>query len=746
LRSESLTLLQLLAPTIFVLGAIYLLGSMLPMARGWARHSIFAVVWLVAAWYLHWRLFATVLPATGAWYEVGWLWLCFTIELLAIVDQFILYLTFLRTSDHSAEADRHEGRVRALPPEHLPAVDVYIPTYNEPIEVLEKTMTGALCLDYPNLSIWVLDDGRRPWLKAFCETKGVGYLNRPDNAHAKAGNINHALTRTSAEFVAMFDADFVPQRNFLMRTIGFFSDPEIGIVQTPHAFYNYDPMQVNLALRKSLPDEQRFFFDVIMPSRDAWDAAFCCGSNSVTRRAALRAVGDALPTQSITEDMLLSMTMLRKGYVTRYLCERLAFGLAPETVDAFFTQRQRWARGAIQILYLANGPLGRNLTVMQRLLFLPTHWLSLGLRSLIAIVAPIVFLWTGISPVFDVTAADVVYYFVPMVLALTGGVWAFAPGRHFPLASQVQGTFLSFKILPTVLGTLVKPFGHPFKVTPKGGTSQTSNYARGIFWAAASLMGLTVFGLIINTIPEWRIVESVQMLPVVAFWSAINVVVLFLICMMSLQAPRRRGEERFELDEPIRVIEPSGTISSGRIKDISLSGVRIERETDKTADTDETLAARAGDSVRVFITEVGIVSGTVVQQTGQIMRIQFILPPSVERDLLIRKMFTAGLDPTNVNASAWSATSAMLKSIWGIRTEMLERPAEETSDVVTASPVEKLPAQSLVISPQPRASHLSDLADIWLETPDQNSAADAGLPADPAHAALSRPLRVVIRA
>ena len=86
-------------------------------------------------------------------------------------------------------------------------------------------------------------------------------------------------------------------------------------------------------MRKSLPDDQRFFFEAIMPSRDAWDAAFCCGSNSVTRRAALRAVGDALPTESITEDMLLTMTMLRNGYVTRYLCERLAFGLAPESLE-----------------------------------------------------------------------------------------------------------------------------------------------------------------------------------------------------------------------------------------------------------------------------------------------------------------------------------------------------------------------------------------------------------------------------
>jgi cellulose synthase (UDP-forming) len=261
-----------------------------------------------------------------------------------LADALILYISFLRTTDRHAEADRHEARLRAAPADRLPSVDVYIPTFNEPLEVLEKTITGALCLDYPNFSVWALDDGRRPWLKTFCETKGIGYLTRPDNSDAKAGNINHALTKTNAEFVAIFDADFIPQRDFLTRTMGFFSDPKIGIVQVPHAFYNHDVMQANLALRKTLPDDQRFFFEAIMPSRDGWNAAFCCGSNSVTRRAALRAIGDALPTQSITEDMLLSLLMLRKGYITRYLCERLAFGLAPESLNAFFVQRKRWAR------------------------------------------------------------------------------------------------------------------------------------------------------------------------------------------------------------------------------------------------------------------------------------------------------------------------------------------------------------------------------------------------------------------
>jgi cellulose synthase (UDP-forming) len=176
-----------------------------------------------------------------------------------------------------------------------------------------------------------------------------------------------------------------------MRTMGFFEDPKVGIVQVPHSFYNHDPMQTNLALRKSLPDDQRFFFEAIMPSRDAWDGAFCCGSNSVTRRAAFEAVGNALPTSSITEDMLLTLALLRQGYVTRYLCERLAFGLAPESLEAFFVQRQRWARGATQIMFLKDGPFGPDLSLMHRLMFLPTHWFTQGATMLMTICAPLVF-------------------------------------------------------------------------------------------------------------------------------------------------------------------------------------------------------------------------------------------------------------------------------------------------------------------------------------------------------------------
>ncbi len=702
MNAESLPAFELLGPLIFVIGAIYVLGPMLPLSRPWARILVFAIVWLVIARYLNWRLFTTVMPVTGEWYQVGWVWTCFVIEALALCDVLILYIVFLRISDRHAEADCHEARLRALPQEDLPWVDVYIPTYDEPLEILEKTITGAISLDYPNFKVWLLDDGRRPWLKEFCNIKGVGYLTRGDNAHAKAGNINHALTKTNADFVAIFDADFIPQRNFLIRTIGFFADPAIGIVQVPQTFYNYDPTQSSLGLQKALPDDQRFFFEAIMPSRDGWNAAFSCGSNSVTRREALRSIGDALPTDSITEDILLSISLLRNGYITRYLCERLAFGLAPEGLEALFIQRQRWARGGMQVLFLAAGPLGRNLSFMQRLLFLPTHWLTQSLTLLLAIIAPLVFLWTGVLPLVNVTSEAVLYYHLPMMLALAGGLFVYAPHQYFPFAAQVQGTLQSFKILPTVLLTMAKPFGHAFKVTPKGVLARKSDYDRAIFWTSGSLMVLTLLGLVINAHSEWRIIGQTGLIPVVACWAVINIVVLFLVCMMSLQAPVRRGEERFKLDEPIWIFAANGALSTGRIKDISLTGVAI------VADENLFLATKSGETARVFIAEVGFVPVTVLRQTGRFLAAHFDLPPCVERDLLIRKLFTAGLDATTVTASALSSTGAMLMSIWLAGGRGITDQSEPV--VVPVVALEKLPAQSLVALSRVQPERLAVLA------------------------------------
>ena len=367
--------------------------------KPWLLQLVICGIALVALRYLSWRVHDT-LPMEGiASPEAVFAWSILAIEILVWIDTAILFLMVSRPRDNSKAADHGEARLRATGAKDLPSVDVFIATYNEDFDVLEKTIVGAQALDWPKdrLRICVLDDGKRDWLKKHCDARGIDYFTRDSNAHAKAGNINAAIARTDGEFFLVLDADFIPQENFLYRAMGLFEDPKVAIVQIPHSFYNPDPMQANLRLRKVLPDDQRLFFGTIMAGRDGWDAAFCCGSNSITRRSAMEEIGNKLPTGLITEDMLLTLALLRKGYVTRYLNERLAIGLAPESLSAMYVQRARWARGAVQILFLREGPFGPGLKLHERLMFIPLHWLAQPLVVLATLLTPAICLWTSWS-------------------------------------------------------------------------------------------------------------------------------------------------------------------------------------------------------------------------------------------------------------------------------------------------------------------------------------------------------------
>jgi len=174
-----------------------------------------------------------------------------------------------RTRERSSEVDANLPWLAAQFP--APRVDVLICTYNEEEAILERTIVGALGMIYPNFRVWVLDDGRRDWLRDLCERAGCRYLSRSTNAHAKAGNINNALRQLAGldekpDFISILDADFVCSSNFLTRAMALFRDPKVGLVQTPQHFYNNDPIQMNLLLERVWPDEQRLFFDIVQPA------------------------------------------------------------------------------------------------------------------------------------------------------------------------------------------------------------------------------------------------------------------------------------------------------------------------------------------------------------------------------------------------------------------------------------------------------------------------------------------------
>ncbi|CCE99905.1 putative cellulose synthase catalytic subunit protein (plasmid) [Sinorhizobium fredii HH103] len=542
-----------LAPTLLVI-AFFLLGpSNWSRRRSWARAITCAFVAAVALRYMVWRLTETVLPYPNDGANFYWVWFVFAVELLAFSEVVLFLILMSRSVDRSAEVDQLALRFFARPESGLPSVDIFIPTYNEPLDVLERTIVGALALDYPKdkLAVYVLDDGRRDWLKTFCEGRGAVHVTRSDNAHAKAGNMNNGLRVSSGDFVAVFDADFVPYRHFLKRTLPFFQDETIGIVQTPQHFFNVDPVQSNLGLENIWPDEQRLFFDEIAPSRDGWDVSFCCGSCSIARRAAVDTIG-GFPTESITEDLLTTLSMLNKGYKTRYLNERLSMGLAAENLTGYFVQRERWCQGGIQTLYLHNGPLrGPGLSLFQRIMFLPMSWLVQYLVRFAVLLVPIVYLWFGALPLYFTNVADYVSNQVPLLTAYFLLMLWLAPTRYLPLVSTAVGTFATFRMLPTVLSSLVRPFGKPFKVTPKGSGNEENLFDAYTFTWIAAFIVVTAAGLLINIVPETSHIEG-SFSTIAALWSGINIVVLVIASLICFEKPRRLLQA-FKLDEAAEV-------------------------------------------------------------------------------------------------------------------------------------------------------------------------------------------------
>ena len=165
-----------------------------------------------------------------------------------------------------------------------PTIDVFIPTYNEPLSVVRATVLAAQSMDWPTgrLRVHLLDDGRREEFKVFSQAAGVIYLTRNDNSHAKAGNLNAALARSQGEFVVIFDCDHVPTRSFLQLTLGaFLHDKKLAMLQTPHVFYSPDPFERNLNTFRVVPNEGELFYGLVQDGNDLWNAAFFCGSCAV---------------------------------------------------------------------------------------------------------------------------------------------------------------------------------------------------------------------------------------------------------------------------------------------------------------------------------------------------------------------------------------------------------------------------------------------------------------------------------
>ncbi|TVQ37859.1 MAG: glycosyltransferase [Geminicoccaceae bacterium] len=561
-----------LAPSAFALGLFLIVTTFFSKTSGRGRLLVILLLVALIARYLYWRI--TGLVANGESFG-SFAHMVLALELLIFTEALVTFWTVARRSDRSLEADRSEAWVAATPLHRLPKVDVFIPTYNEGAEVLERTVVAAKALDYPRFHVYVLDDGRREWVRELCAAHGATWITRPDNAHAKAGNVNHALQVTDGDLIALFDADFCPKPQLLRRTVGFFAeDDRIGIVQLPQTFFNPDPIQLNLGVARVWPDDQRVFFEQIMPARDARDVAFCCGSNAVLRRDRLMAIG-GIPTDSVTEDILTTLVQLRRGWITRYLNEPLALGLCPESLDAFLVQRRRWCRGNLQLLFCRQGPLGApGLSLAQRIAFLPLYW-GFGLPTRVFLsLLPAAFLWFGLTPIPGAGAFEIMAYLLPVVLlALLASNWLM-PGSYMPIVSAAHHFYLGLRLLPTVFATMLRPFGEPFRVTPKGRLTEAGSDGFAIV-AALAIAGFNLGGIVLQLDADRVRLGDPAMADLAVYWALCNVFTMLVVFTLAIERPRLRGEERFPVDLPAELVvfdRPAPV----RITNLSRHGARLE--------------------------------------------------------------------------------------------------------------------------------------------------------------------------
>ena len=304
------------------------------------------------------------------------------------------------------------------------STDIVVTTFHEPEHVVRATLLGCRAVAHRHGTILV-DDAGRPEMKALALEFGVTYLHRGTDAGARAGALNHALALSQAELIFVLDADQVPLPDALHVTVGYFSDPEVAIVQTPLEYLNRD----SVLHSRNDRHERSVDNEVYGPARDHLGATVWNGSASVVRRSAMKSVG-AVALDTTTGDLQTSVRLHAAGWETRYHGETVVQGLAPHNLALYLSQRARWARGHVGILRTRDNPfITSGLTVRQRLSY--AHLLFGYLQpvadiTMFAVLAAS--LWTG-QRLFTASFTALAVFFIP-ALALKSVAWvALSRGR-----------------------------------------------------------------------------------------------------------------------------------------------------------------------------------------------------------------------------------------------------------------------------------------------------------------------------
>lgn len=470
-------------------------------------------------------------------------------------------------------------------PETWPTVDVYIPTYNESLEIVRNTVYAAMDMDYPadRFRVYILDDGRRPEFRAFAREAGCGYITRDNNLHAKAGNLNAAMKKTDGELIAIFDCDHVPTRAFLQLSLGWFQkDTRLALMQTPHFFYSPDPVQRNLAPVRDMPGEGDLFYNPVQDGNDLWNATFFCGSCAVIRREALMQT-NGFAGETVTEDAHTALKLQRMGWNTAYISARLSAGLATERLVVHVGQRIRWARGMTQIMRIDNPLLGKGLKWQQRLCYLNAmlHF-QFPLPRIVFLTSPLAYLIFG-QNIIQASASLIFAYALPHLFCSQVSSQRQHGGWRRPFWGEIYETILAFHLVAPTVITWFQPRKGKFNVTDKGGVLDRTYFDWAIVKPHLVTVGLLAGGMLLAIakylfFPQYFNVQIDTLLLNLA-WAGFSLTLLLAAVSVARETRQSRQEIRLQARLPVTVHFASGHVAQGVTCDISMGGAAVDLPT-----------------------------------------------------------------------------------------------------------------------------------------------------------------------
>lgn len=291
---------------------------------------------------------------------------------------FELFLIFDTTKKHRIR----KYNFVELPADYKPFVSIFVPICKEPSEVVRSTLTSLSNLDYENYEVYALVNNT-PYdkdvqtIKKICETLGekIKFLYIPKIEGFKAGVLNYALKLTSphTEIIGVVDSDYVVEKDFLKKTVGYFKNPEIAVVQLPQDYFLDD-----FPVSKGMYYAYRYFFSIVMNTCNEYNAASFMGTMGLIRKSVLEKIG-GFSEEVITEDSEIGMRIHELGYKTVYIDHSQGKGLMPYTYAAYKKQRARWVFGNMQtIIKNLKIFISGKLSFMQKLCYLAqnTIWFN----------------------------------------------------------------------------------------------------------------------------------------------------------------------------------------------------------------------------------------------------------------------------------------------------------------------------------------------------------------------------------